>query len=451
MNKLSFGTLIGKTIRERNALIVYALRVGGALLAFILQVFLARWVGKFEYGIFAFTWSCVIILGEVLNFGFYHLIQRLIHEYEVKKQFDMLRGAIWGASGVIAIASTAITVIVILTLYLAQGTSWLPEHYVLPLIIGALSLPAFAFADYLSGIGRAHGWMTLAFAPTALFRPIVIISLLVGFLALGFGATATTAMIAATSAIWLTMILALVCTAKDLPKVQVQGPRAYDLKIWLVAALPMMLVSSFELMLFNVDVLMISRYLPTDQTGLYFAATKIMSLVVFLNFAVGSAFSASYALHHAANEAEQLKQSIRRSASLTFYPSLIMLIAIFVFKDLLLSFFGQAFIEASYVILPLSIGLVMRALVGPGERILMMTGQQYRCAAIYLLTVITDIILNIILIPEFGLLGAAIATAISFAQMSLLLLIVIWQQLDAISFTESPQTLLTELSAGKVN
>lgn len=437
--------------REKNAALVYIMRVLGALLAFGLQICLARWIGKSEYGLFAFVWSALIILGEMLSFGFYNLIQRLIQEYQVNNQQRLMRGAIWGAAGVIIAASGLITLALIGGLYTGLQAGWVSREYAYPLMTGALALPAFALADYLSGICRAHGRMVRAFAPTAILRPLAIIGLVAGAAALGSALTAELAVIAAVTAIWATLFIALIITLKTLPETDLKGPRDYNLRAWFIAALPMMLVSSFELMLFNIDVLMIGFLLPASETGLYFAATKIMALVVFLNFAVGSAFNASYARHHASGNGPGLQQAVRWSANLTFYPTILMLLVIFALKNQLLGLFGADFVAASYVILPLSLGLLLRALVGPAERILMMTEQHYICAVLYLVAVITDIILNLLLIPHFGILGAAIATAISFALMSLMLHIVVRGRLNAAAIAETPPKALKALQTMKLN
>jgi len=427
---------------ELNAVLVYGLRVGGAALTLGLQIFLARFLQAYEYGLFAFTWSCVIILGEFLSFGFYNLIQRLIPEYRVSNQAALLRGALWGAATTILLSSIAITILITLSLYGLVQAQLVSSTYANLLIVGALSLPAFALADYISGVGRSYGWMVRAFAPTALFRPLAIMGLFVGTIAFGVSSSALTAITCATIAIWLTFLFSLLIIGKVMPAKDYQGERNYKFRPWIMAALPMMMISSFELLLFNIDVLMISWFLPPDQTGLYFAATKIMVLVAFLNFAVGSAFTASYANHYLEDNQEALAKSIRRSASLTFYPSLLMITGIVFFKEQLLSLFGPEFETASYIIFPLSIGLICRALVGPGERILMMTGKHYTCGAIYLGTVITDIILNIILIPHYGLLGAAIATSVSFVLMALLLFIMVRKHLSVTALASAPQDLL---------
>lgn len=423
------------------------MRIAGALLTFILQIFLARMMGQFEYGVFALVWSCLIIFGELLSLGFYNLIQRLIPEYRASNQLSMLRGAIWGTAGIILAASSAFIVIICTALYLLLRAEYISGAYAYPMMIAALSLPAFALADYLSGIGRSHGWMLRAFTPTSIFRPVSIIALFAGSIAFGLSLNAQTAIIAATISIWLTLLLSVIFIGFKIPGEEVKGPKQYQLKSWFWAALPMMMVSGFELLLFNIDVLMIGAYLPADQTGVYFAATKIMALAAFINFAVGSAYMGSYAIHHTGNNKQELANSVSWSASLTFYPSLFMIVAIVLFKDHLLGLFGASFTESSYIIYPLAIGLICRALVGPGERILMMTGQQNYCAAVYLATVLIDIILNIILIPIYGIMGAALATAISFIVMAASLHIIIRKKLDVASHPKAPHLFIQKLSS----
>lgn len=424
-HKPIIAKIVGKFNTEFNALIVYALRLFGALLTFLLQIFLARWIGKYEYGLFALVWSCLIISGELMSFGFYNLIQRLIPEYRINNQFELLRGAVWGSASTIITASISVSLLLFAILNSLKSASYLPIAYAQPLMIGLLALPAFALSDYLSGIGRSYGWMVRAFSPTAIFRPLAIVGLLVGFAALGLDATASVAISAAVIAVWASLIISFFIIGREMPENERKGTKEYKLSSWIWAALPMMMISSFELLLFNVDVLMISHYLEPDKTGIYFAATKIMALVAFLNFAIGSAFNRKYAEAHASADQAGLSSVIQRSACLTFYPSLIMILVIMVLNKEILSLFGTGFDDAEVVIMPLAIGLIFRALVGPGERILMMTGQQYICAIIYLGTVILDIALNLFLIPKYGIQGAAIATALSFSFMAFSLLIAI--------------------------
>ena len=76
----------------------------------------------------------------------------------------------------------------------------------------------------------------------------------------------------------------------------------------------------------------------------------------------------------------------------------------------LLMLFGTGFSDGYPLLFILVIGIIARASVGPCESVLTMSGQQNVCAAIYGVTLLINIVLNISFIPEFGLYGAAWAT-----------------------------------------
>jgi O-antigen/teichoic acid export membrane protein len=70
------------------------------------------------------------------------------------------------------------------------------------------------------------------------------------------------------------------------------------------------------------------------------------------------------------------------------------------------------------------IGLLARASVGPSERLLNMVGQQRACALIYASAFTTNLALCLVLIPRFGLIGAAASTATAILVESTLLFVV---------------------------
>jgi O-antigen/teichoic acid export membrane protein len=72
----------------------------------------------------------------------------------------------------------------------------------------------------------------------------------------------------------------------------------------------------------------------------------------------------------------------------------------------------------------LVIGLLARAAVGPSERLLNMVGQQRACAIIYACAFATNLALCLVLIPRFGVIGAAASTATATVVESTLLFVV---------------------------
>ncbi|MDO9127068.1 MAG: oligosaccharide flippase family protein, partial [Parvibaculum sp.] len=71
----------------RGAAFVMGIRVAGAAIALLSQVLLARWMGAFEYGIFAYVWVWVVILGIVVPMGFGTSVLRFVPEYRTKERW----------------------------------------------------------------------------------------------------------------------------------------------------------------------------------------------------------------------------------------------------------------------------------------------------------------------------------------------------------------------------
>ena len=82
--------------------------------------------------------------------------------------------------------------------------------------------------------------------------------------------------------------------------------------------------------------------------------------------------------------------------------------------------FGAEFREGYPLLFILVIGVVLRSGVGPAESLLNMTGHQNICAGIFGAALAVNISLNLVLIPTYGLMGAAYASAIAIGTEALL-------------------------------
>src|SRR5439155_10824833 len=82
---------------QRLAGTVFLIRVVSALLAYGSQVLFARWMGSFEFGIYVYVWTWVLLIGQALDLGLGTAAQRFIPEYRNRGMFDLLRGFIYGS------------------------------------------------------------------------------------------------------------------------------------------------------------------------------------------------------------------------------------------------------------------------------------------------------------------------------------------------------------------
>jgi O-antigen/teichoic acid export membrane protein len=82
---------------QRLAGTVFLIRVASALLAYGSQVLFARWMGGFEFGIYVYVWTWVLLIGQALDLGLATAAQRFIPEYREHKRLDHLRGYLFGS------------------------------------------------------------------------------------------------------------------------------------------------------------------------------------------------------------------------------------------------------------------------------------------------------------------------------------------------------------------
>ena len=95
--------------------------------------------------------------------------------------------------------------------------------------------------------------------------------------------------------------------------------------------------------------------------------------------------------------------------------------------------------EASFPLLfVLVAGVVARASVGPAESLLTMSGNQNICAVVYGATLALNVILNVFLIPLYGLWGAAISTAVAMACEAAMLSFTVWRRLGIVMIVPFP-------------
>src|SRR5690606_34336238 len=83
--------------------------------------------------------------------------------------------------------------------------------------------------------------------------------------------------------------------------------------------------------------------------------------------------------------------------------------------------FGERFLEGDVVLLALSVSHVANTMLGAGlvGFLLTMTGYQTTAAIVVAGSTVLNIALNALLIPRFGILGAAVATSIAQIAMTI--------------------------------
>jgi O-antigen/teichoic acid export membrane protein len=264
----------------------------------------------------------------------------------------------------------------------------------------------------------------LGLLPPFVLRPLILIALLPAAQQFGFSADATTAMIIAAVASWTATAVQAVCLHWRLKRAVSAGAKQYELKSWFHAALPIFVVGGFYNLLSYVDILVLQLFRSPEEVAHYYAAAKTLALVAFVYFSVAAAVAHRFSEYHAAGDRVRLAEFVAASIRWTFWPSLAALVVMLALGRPFLWLFGPAFVDAYPLMFVMAVGLLARAAIGPGERLLSMLGEQRACAAVYAAAFVINLVLCLILIPRLGGLGAAIATATALIGESALLFVV---------------------------
>jgi O-antigen/teichoic acid export membrane protein len=198
------------------------------------------------------------------------------------------------------------------------------------------------------------------------------------------------------------------------------------------------MVGSFFLLLTYVDILLLEHFRTPDEVAVYYAAAKTLALVAFVNFSVAAAATHKFTEYHVAGDRARLAAFLADAIRWTFWPSLAATVLILALGKPFLWLFGPKFVDGYVLMFVLALGLLSRAAVGPVERLLNMLGEQRACAMVYAGAFAFNVVACIVLIPRFGVMGAAIATATALAAESVLLFWVTKRRLGIHAFVWRP-------------
>ncbi len=398
---------------------VFLLRVASAMLALVSQVLLARWMGRFEFGIYIYVWTWVLMIGALSDVGLSSAARRFIPENTELKSLDRLRGFLSGSRWLAFAIATGIGIVGALGVTLLKP--WLDHFTVIPLYLACVTIPVYGLVQVQAGIAQSYDWPNLALIPFFIWRQLIITVLMGGAWYFGAPADAATAMIVAVVTTWAVTIGQLFVLDRRLRDKVAPGEKRYEAKTWFATSLPIFVVEGFYLLLTYADILALEHMRSPDEVAVYYAAARLLALVAFVYFAIASATTHKFTQYHVDGDKQRLARFFVETMRWTFWPSLAACLLILALGRPLLSLFGASFTSGYDVMFILAIGMLSRAAVGPAERLLNMLGERKQCAFTYAAAFVVNLTLCVLLIPLIGIEGAAVATATALVVESMLL------------------------------
>ena len=401
---------------------VFLMRVANAGLALVTQVLLARWMGAFEFGIFIYVWTWVLMIGALSDLGLSSAARRFIPEYTELGALENLRGFLLGSRWLASAIATAIGAAGALGVWLLEP--YLDSFAVIPLYLACVIIPIYGLVQVQAGIAQSYNWPNLALMPFFIIRQVALTLLMGAAWFFGAPTGAVTAMIVAVVTTWAVTVGQLFVLDRRLKGQVPQGPKRYEPKTWIATSIPIFVVEGFYLLLTYVDILALEHYRSPDEVAVYYAAARLLAIVAFVYFAIAGATTHKFTQYHVAGDKERLARFFGETVKWTFWPSLACCAAILALGKPLLSLFGADFTSGYPVMFILAVGMLARAAVGPAERLLNMLGERRNCAIVYAVAFAINLVLCMILIPRIGIEGAALATSTAIVAESIMLYLV---------------------------
>ncbi|WP_353686686.1 flippase [Thermodesulfovibrio sp. 3462-1] len=181
----------------------------------------------------------------------------------------------------------------------------------------------------------------------------------------------------------------------------------------LSVSISMFFIASMHMIMQWIDTIMLGIFRTEAEVGIYNVALRLANLTAISLFAINSIVAPKFAELYAIKDMEGLKQTIQHSTRLIFWFSAPVLLAFILLPGFFLGFFGDEFKRGAMALIILSIGQFVNSISGSVGYFMNMTGRERACQNILTIATLINILLNYLLIPVFGMIGASIATMIS--------------------------------------
>ncbi|SFR14189.1 flippase [Desulfoscipio geothermicus] len=398
-----------------GAFVAFTFKVLGAGLGFAFNVLLARLLGAERAGLYYLAFTVITIATVVGRMGLDNALLRFTATNAVQEKWEKVSGVYRKGIFIAVIASLVATIIV------GSSASWVAKGiFSEPALVKPIRLMALAIlpislltlhAELLKGLKRIRDAMLVQ----GVGVPLISISLL-AFLGGPFQVTgAVTAYVCATTIV---LLLSVALWRRATPKLRgVRG--TFDTRLLLATSMPLLLVASMNLIMSWTDTIMLGFWIDSKSVGIYNIAMRAAMLTSFILFAVNSIVAPKFAALYAKGELEALGIVARNSTALMTVLALPILLLFILSPKFILGIFGPGFISGSNVLIILALGQFVNVATGSVGYLLMMTGYEKLMRNNIIGSAILNIILNTLLVPKYGITGAAIATAVSLAIMNL--------------------------------
>ena len=397
-------------------------RVAGAGAGFLTQIFLVHVLSTHELGIFYAANSVAVVASVFASGGFPGITQRLVTRYRERARPSFLAAFVRHVQ-----VSTSATTLLIGCVLLVIILFW-PAIVDMRLAFAAsvFTMGAMAALNINLALAAAESRFDIALLPETFVRPLVFLSAvaLVALMGASISAGQASSLYAAVTAF---VAVAQYIMLRPYLPLRYSGSIAKSLtRKWRQEATPLILVALFTNLYADISIFLAAPFMALSDIAVFGICVKLSMLVGFVVQVSQQVALPDLALAHERGDKMLQRRVILRAALL---PSLVTLAATFLvllWGDLVLGVFSSEFSSAKWTLAIMTGAQFVRAIAGPNVSMLSLTGAQRLNSTICSGACAMLLIANIVLIPYYGLFGAAVAMSCSYIAWSITVSALLW-------------------------
>ena len=407
--------IVSKIAKESS--ITFLGMVYGNINRYLYTAILARWVGVEYLGIYSLANAIMIIVEMFSKMGLETGVMRFISRLDIKTQKSEIKLVIQSALKMSIVFSLILSILLILfsslLVQLFNGSYLLK----ITLIVFACTIPFNVITLILAFSTQGFKLLKYKVIITQLFNPsVLLIVMLVSFnmiskeMAIILPIPITG--IAGCFAMFFILKKLVVIDIKSIIKSKFNN----DL---LKYSIPLMLVSILQVLMHWMDILMLGYFTDATTVGLYHPAARTAGLLQALLLSFLSIYAPTISELDSKKKYKEIERIYKLVTRLLLTFSIPISTILILFPTKVLLIFGSEYMASSTVLILLTFGAFFQTIFGPAGPLLSMSGYTNLVFINSLIAFVLNFLLNFILIPNFGLIGAAVSTLITMVLLGI--------------------------------
>lgn len=388
-----------------KSLVSLTIKVATAGLTYGMFVVLSRVMGVTEYGYFAFGLSLATILAIGASLGQQTAILRYWPEEMVAGRSGKALEALRSGGALTLVAGLVISALLLLAGAIAGLFDPGP---VLHLYAAAALILPLALAEYWSSALRAQGSVWTALGPRDIGWRLALPLVVLGLFYLGVQLSGWAALVLTGAMLALALVAQYGLARKRRYEIAIGFGGLAD--YWRArgrASWSFFLGTVLDAAALNIDIIFVGLLVAPAAAGIYFNAFRTAGLLTLFMFAITLVVAPMVAQHFHAGEMRKAQAITALCAWAGFVFSLVVFAGFVLFGDQVLSLFGGSHEQGWTILILLSVGLLFDAATGPSRIVMMMTGHERDYVRIFGTIIVAGMLVQLAVIPVFGLIGAA--------------------------------------------